>query len=47
MTVTRGQGSQPGSGILPDVVTVLAEAGIDVEEEFPKPLTAHARAADR
>lgn len=43
----RSAGSQPGSGILPEVVTVLAEAGIDVGEEFPKPLTDDVvRAAD-
>lgn len=43
----RSAGSQPGSGILPGVVAVLAEAGIDVSEEFPKPLTDDVvRAAD-
>lgn len=43
----RSAGSQPGSGILPEVITVLAEAGIDVGEEFPKPLTDDVvRAAD-
>lgn len=43
----RSAGSQPGSGILPEVVAVLAEAGIDVGEEFPKPLTDDVvRAAD-
>lgn len=43
----RSAGSQPGSGILPSVVQVLAEIGIDVSEEFPKPLTDDVvRAAD-
>jgi protein-tyrosine-phosphatase len=43
----RSAGSQPGVGILPSVVTVLAEIGIDVSEEFPKPLTDDVvRAAD-
>lgn len=43
----RSAGSQPGVGILPSVVTVLAEIGVDVSEEFPKPLTDDVvRAAD-
>lgn len=43
----RSAGSQPTAGILPGVVTVLEEAGIDVSEEFPKPLTDDVvRAAD-
>lgn len=44
----RSAGSQPsGEGILPSVVTVLAEIGIVVDEEFPKPLTDDVvRAAD-
>jgi protein-tyrosine-phosphatase len=44
----RSAGSQPsGRGILPSVVTVLAEIGIEVDEEFPKPLTDDVvRAAD-
>lgn len=43
----RSAGSQPGEGILPSVVAVLAELGIDVSEEFPKPLTDDVvRAAD-
>lgn len=43
----RSAGSQPTAGLLPDVVTVLTEAGIDVGEEFPKPLTDDVvRAAD-
>jgi arsenate reductase len=43
----RSAGSQPGKGVLPSVVTVLAEIGIDVADEFPKPLTDDVvRAAD-
>lgn len=43
----RTAGSQPGVEILPAVVTVLAELGIDVSEEYPKPLTDDVvRAAD-
>jgi protein-tyrosine-phosphatase len=43
----RSAGSQPAAGLLPGVVTVLEEAGIDVAEEFPKPLTDEAvKAAD-
>ncbi|MDN3495161.1 arsenate reductase ArsC [Planococcus sp. APC 4015] len=43
----RSAGSQPGVGILPSVVTVLSEWGIEVAEEFPKPLTDDVvRAAD-
>lgn len=43
----RSAGSQPTAGLLPDVVAVLTEAGIDVGEEFPKPLTDDVvRAAD-
>lgn len=43
----RSAGSQPAVGLLPGVVTVLEEAGIDVSEEFPKPLTDDVvRAAD-
>ncbi|PZU41717.1 MAG: phosphatase [Microbacterium sp.] len=43
----RSAGSQPAAGLLPGVVTVLQEAGIDVSEEFPKPLTDDVvRAAD-
>ena len=43
----RSAGSQPGEGVLPSVVAVLAELGIDVSEEFPKPLTDDVvRAAD-
>lgn len=44
----RSAGSQPsGDGILASVITVLAEIGIHVDEEFPKPLTDDVvRAAD-
>lgn len=43
----RSAGSQPGEGILPSVVAVLSELGIDVHDEFPKPLTDDVvRAAD-
>lgn len=44
----RSAGSQPsGTGILPAVVTALAEIGIDVTEQYPKPLTDDVvRAAD-
>jgi protein-tyrosine-phosphatase len=43
----RSAGSQPGEGILPSVIAVLAELGIDVSDEFPKPLTDDVvRAAD-
>jgi len=43
----RSAGSQPAAGLLPDVITVLEEAGLDVADEFPKPLTDDVvRAAD-
>jgi arsenate reductase (thioredoxin) len=43
----RSAGSDPGEEINPAVVEALAELGIDVEEEFPKPLTDEVvRAAD-
>ena len=43
----RSAGSQPASGLLPSVVTVLQEMGIEVGDEFPKPLTDDVvRAAD-
>jgi arsenate reductase (thioredoxin) len=35
----RSAGSQPAARINPDVVTAMAEVGIDVSKEFPKPLT--------
>jgi arsenate reductase len=43
----RSAGSQPGEQILPEVALVLREIGLDVTEEFPKPLTDDVvRAAD-
>lgn len=43
----RTAGSQPTGEILPEVVTVLAERGIDLAEAFPKPLSDSViRAAD-
>ncbi len=43
----RSAGSQPAAELLPGVVTVLTEAGIDLSDEFPKPLTDDVvRAAD-
>ncbi|NYE19448.1 arsenate reductase ArsC [Microbacterium immunditiarum] len=43
----RSAGSQPAVGVMPEVVAVLAEIGVDVGDEFPKPLTDDVvRAAD-
>jgi arsenate reductase len=43
----RSAGSDPGERINPKVVDALAELGIDVSKEFPKPITDEAvRAAD-
>lgn len=43
----RSAGSAPGDAINPAVAQILAERGLDVSKEFPKPLTAEAvRAAD-
>jgi arsenate reductase len=43
----RSAGSDPAEEINPAVVEALAEVGIDVQDEFPKPLTHEAvRAAD-
>jgi arsenate reductase (thioredoxin) len=43
----RSAGSQPGERIDPAVIEVMSELGIDVTEEFPKPLTDEVvRAAD-
>jgi protein-tyrosine-phosphatase len=43
----RSAGSEPGGSILPTVVDVMAELGIDLADEFPKPLTDDVvRAAD-
>jgi arsenate reductase (thioredoxin) len=35
----RSAGSQPADQINPNVVTAMSELGIDVSEEFPKPMT--------
>ena len=40
--VVRSAGSAPATEINPSVVTVMAEAGIDLSKEFPKPLTTEA-----
>jgi len=43
----RSAGSEPGGSILPVVVEVMAEQGIDLADDFPKPLTDDVvRAAD-
>ena len=43
----RSAGSDPGEEINPSVVEAMAEIGIDVSQEFPKPLTDEVvRAAD-
>ena len=43
----RSAGSAPGEEINPAVVEAMAELGVDLSEEFPKPLTDEAvRAAD-
>lgn len=43
----RSAGSQPDERILPEVVLALREIGLDVADEFPKPLTDDVvRAAD-
>jgi protein-tyrosine-phosphatase len=43
----RSAGSAPASEINPAVVQVMAELGLDLSKEFPKPLTDEAvRAAD-
>jgi protein-tyrosine-phosphatase len=43
----RSAGSKPGERINPLVVEALAELGVDVQQEFPKPLTDEVvRAAD-
>jgi arsenate reductase (thioredoxin) len=43
----RSAGSAPGEEINPAVIDVMAELGVDMSEEFPKPLTDEAvRAAD-
>ena len=43
----RSAGSAPADTVNPAVVAVMAEVGLDLSDEFPKPLTADAvRAAD-
>ena len=43
----RSAGSDPGEEISPAVVAAMEEVGVDLREEFPKPLTDEAvRAAD-
>jgi protein-tyrosine-phosphatase len=43
----RSAGSAPGEEINPAVVEAMAELGVDMSEEFPKPLTDEVvRAAD-
>ncbi|EID56359.1 arsenate reductase ArsC [Saccharomonospora xinjiangensis] len=43
----RSAGSQPADRLNPAVVEVMAELGLDLSQEFPKPLTTEAvRAAD-
>jgi arsenate reductase (thioredoxin) len=43
----RSAGSAPADEVNPDVVTAMAELGIDVSKEFPKPVTDEVvRAAD-
>jgi arsenate reductase (thioredoxin) len=43
----RSAGSQPADQINPLVVEAMAEIGVDISEEFPKPITDDAvRAAD-
>jgi arsenate reductase (thioredoxin) len=43
----RSAGSQPADQINPMVVEAMAEVGVDMSEEFPKPITDDAvRAAD-
>jgi protein-tyrosine-phosphatase len=43
----RSAGSAPGEQINPAAVEAMREVGVDLSEEFPKPLTdEHVRAAD-
>ena len=43
----RSAGSEPASQVNPVVVRAMAEIGLDISKEFPKPLTGDAvRAAD-
>lgn len=40
--VVRSAGSEPADAINPAVTAVMAEIGIDLSRQFPKPLTAEA-----
>jgi arsenate reductase (thioredoxin) len=43
----RSAGSDPADSLNPNVVAAMAEVGVDLEQEFPKPLTDEVvRAAD-
>ena len=45
--LVRSAGSRPAAEIHPPVVAVMQELGVDMDEEFPKPLTDEVvRAAD-
>lgn len=45
--VVRSAGSEPGTQINPMVIEAMAELGLDMSEQFPKPLTDEAvRASD-
>jgi protein-tyrosine-phosphatase len=45
--VVRSAGSEPAASLNPAVVEAMAEVGIDISREFPKPLTdAAVRSAD-
>jgi protein-tyrosine-phosphatase len=45
--VVRSAGSVPASEVNPTVVKAMAEIGLDISKEFPKPLTGEAvQAAD-
>ena len=45
--VVRSAGSAPGNEVNPSAVAVMADLGIDISTEFPKPLTDDAvRASD-
>ena len=45
--VAVSAGTQPGDRVHPEVVDAMAEIGIDISQEFPKPLTDEAvQAAD-
>lgn len=45
--IVRSAGSAPGDDVNPSVAEILTERGLDVSQEFPKPLTDEAaRSAD-